>query len=738
MKNTNDKLFNYLMDNTSGFDFENFIKRLFSAHFGEEFIPLGGIHDGGADGALSSYIKEVKGKHNTFIQISTTSVEKISGKITNTIAALRKAGRDPRQIIYVTNKFLPKADVIAQEIFDTENVMLQVRDRERIKRYINENEQCNVAYYDHFKVDIESLSKAAESNITTANPYAKDPTVYVFLKHEIKNDLSKEGINKRVLDALIYWSLRDTDPSGVKLTSDEISTAIGNAFPIAKSVLLPHLNSRLSDLSKKGSQEIERLRYYSSEKAYCLPFDLRRELAEDNSETAEIINNFNSSIKHRINSEQVILSSSETDACIEVINLTVQQYFIEQGLLLSSFIQGKISGESISEQIVEDLMVKSISDSKTSKVFSPKTFSLCMSVLRGLFYRPTEEERDYLLGLSKTSCLMVTLQSSPKMLEYLNKMGGDFHLFVGSDLLIKALTEQHLEQPHKHVTNMLHICKELGSELVLTEPVLNEVFTHFHATDLEFRNNYMARELYLSATEVAECDRILIRAYFHAKTTDNGPKSWAQFVNKITDPTGLRNKSIAAKNGLRGVLLQSFGMKYETTESLEEFVSKKDVLKLAATIREKTRDAKHKELAYNDALMAYATYAYRKAKEETGIYDGFGFRTWWLTKETHIIGLTNQLVKSEGGIHYVMRPEFILNFIALSPKAADARKIFKSILPTTAGIQLGKHLPSNIMHKLLDSTKEWSELSPERISVLLSEKANELRFDRFKKYLHNI
>ena len=47
-----DKLFGYLISNISGDSFEVLAKSLFVAEIGDEFVPLGGMHDGGADGFL--------------------------------------------------------------------------------------------------------------------------------------------------------------------------------------------------------------------------------------------------------------------------------------------------------------------------------------------------------------------------------------------------------------------------------------------------------------------------------------------------------------------------------------------------------------------------------------------------------------------------------------------------------------------------------------------------------------
>jgi hypothetical protein len=174
-----------------------------------------------------------------------------------------------------------------------------------------------------------------------------------------------------------------------------------------------------------------------------------------------------------------------------------------------------------------------------------------------------------------------------------------------------------------------------------------------------------------------------------------------------------------------------------STEDLERSVQIKRVLELAERL-DGARQVKHQELSYNDALMVYATYAQRRSSNEQGIYDGFGFKTWWLTKETRVLGLTGQIVRTEGGVPYIMRPEFILNFVALAPKAAEVRKSLSGFLPTTAGLQLGQHLSPDVMHSLLDDAAEWASLPAERVSIKIAEQVNRLKHDRFKRYTQNI
>jgi hypothetical protein len=186
-----------------------------------------------------------------------------------------------------------------------------------------------------------------------------------------------------------------------------------------------------------------------------------------------------------------------------------------------------------------------------------------------------------------------------------------------------------------------------------------------------------------------------------------------------------------------GFLVQRFRMEYLSREDISTGVTHEDMNDLAERLAD-ARGAKNRELSANDALMVHAVYRQRKTHKEAAIYDGFGYRTWWLTKEIQILNFTAHLVIREGGVPYIMRPEFILNFIALSPKAASVRKSLRDLLPTTVGLQLGQHLKPDVMHQLLSGTAEWASLPPERVAVIIGDNVNRLKYDRLKQYTTNI
>jgi hypothetical protein len=226
-----DKLFEYLISNVSGDHFESLAKRLFGAAYGDEYVPLGGMHDGGADGFYLSRVSGGK-KPDTFFQFTVTDSERAKDKVVRTIESLRKVGRTPRQVIYSTTECLPKQDLLVSEIFEEHQVLLVIRDRERLKQLVNSDAKANRAFLEFFAPDIDAVKNSAKGLHGAVNKFVEDPTVFALLDYELKDRFSKDQLHGRILDSLIYWALRDTDPdAGRFLGRAQIAQAIQTVFP---------------------------------------------------------------------------------------------------------------------------------------------------------------------------------------------------------------------------------------------------------------------------------------------------------------------------------------------------------------------------------------------------------------------------------------------------------------------------------------------------------------------------
>lgn len=85
----NTKLVELALRDANGIDFEAFFKAFAVALYGPNFLPIGGMHDGGADGALVTGIYEDTSKSGFYFQASVT--EDVKKKIKSTVSSLLKS-----------------------------------------------------------------------------------------------------------------------------------------------------------------------------------------------------------------------------------------------------------------------------------------------------------------------------------------------------------------------------------------------------------------------------------------------------------------------------------------------------------------------------------------------------------------------------------------------------------------------------------------------------------------------
>lgn len=295
------------------------------------------------------------------------------------------------------------------------------------------------------------------------------------------------------------------------------------------------------------------------------------------------------------------------------------------------------------------------------------------------------------------------------------------------------MSESFLPSEHRHVTNLLKVAKAAGASLILTEPVANEVFTHLHATHLEFRNYYADQEPYISPALASQSDRIMIRTYFYAKLLMKRVTGWRSFVEMFVEFDDLASKTTRGESQLQAFLCKTFDLEPLLRVDLAKGVDMSGVEQLAAAL-----EGKKDILAKNDALMCFAVYAQRARGGEQAIYDGFGLRTWWLTKETSLLQHTGAIVREHGGTPFIMRPEFLLNFLSSSPKAAEVDPVVRELLPSHVGLQIGQHLHPGHMHKLLGHVSEWKGFPDARREIRITEAVDQLKYDRLKRYESNL
>jgi hypothetical protein len=712
------------LERVEGFDFERFVQQFFSALLGQEFVPLGGLRDGGADAVISESVFEQPGNASLFIQASVrVDYER---KIEETIARLREVGRAPRTLYYTTSRVIPRIDQVEDRLSARLSTTVKIRDFNYIVNHINDSPGTGAAFREHLVKYTEFLRAVGATRLIAPSADIEDPAAYVFLEQEAANRLGNASLLQTITDSLILWALNGTDPDrGLFMTREEVLNKIVSTLPWAKQFVRGQLDQRIEVLAAKANATGREVRWHRREDKFCLPFETRdivaRENAADEGLRIDVMNEIVISL-----GDACSLTDAETIA--RVCLRTVELFFQREGLAMSYFVSGRdpqqASPNTMSDRIEEALTALAVPASSVGLV--RENAAEC---LRRMFYGSTARQRDFLIALSRTYLLLFSLKADPRVIEYFQGMTRHFHLLVGTDVLLLALTERYVPTGDQRARNMLKLARAIGTRLILTEPILEELYTHLRATDYEFQNHYADIEPYVDHLLASQSDRILIRTYFYARA-GRAVSGWKKFVSQFASWDRLH--SGAGKEEFRDYLVSAFGLEFISKEELLAVCDVEQVRRLASTFLQNGIKDKE-ELAFNDALSVHAVYGLRKRNREAqqGPLE-FGYLTWWLTRETRIQRFTADLVRHNGGARYIMRPEFLLNYFSLCPSREEVLTTYRNVFPTTLGLQMGHRLREDALHEILGIVGEWKNLEPGRRTAKMKALSDRLKTDHLR------
>jgi hypothetical protein len=131
--------------------------------------------------------------------------------------------------------------------------------------------------------------------------------------------------------------------------------------------------------------------------------------------------------------------------------------------------------------------------------------------------------------------------------------------------------------------------------------------------------------------------------------------------------------------------------------------------------------------------MVLSVYGKRATLGEAHKPNPLGYRTWWLTKESSIRQETRDLVRARGA-HYMMRPEWVMQYIALNPRLDAIRKSYSKIFPSTLSISLGARVDDEVLHELLERLRKSKGYSEARLKVEAAALSNQLMSDFGRTY----
>ena len=708
-----------------GDSFEKFFKEFGSGVFGLNFTPVGGKKDGGADGFSDNGLFETNRKL-TYFQASIQ--DNFRDKIRKTVARLREYGREMGILNYVTSRILPDPDKSSLELSTELDVTISIRDGQWIANRINENDITKASFENHLR-GFSALRGDQRRNSSVKIPSEFNTNAAVFVSQHSLSGESRTGIRGLVLESLVMYVLEGAAVVGEGfITSISIFERMSQAFPDALRFSDEEVAERLALMSSKEHPGGRQIIWDEREVGYALPFSSRASIAGEHARFEALIYTVKEQFRQIIseNCKELEVSDGTQDTLVGAAMRSLEWVFMDEGVRVSQFLEGE--EEEISEDSVSDVVLRAIKDVGLGARNAPRFHEVIMQVLRSAFYKATAEQREYLSFLSRTYSLLFSLKYDLKIASYFKDMKSNFRLIVGADVIIQALSESRLSEPNRVTHGMIRALRSSGAELILTDQVVEEIYTHIVAANEEFVNHYLEQDKYMTLGIARNSDRVLIRAYYYSKLDSPTPalsiRNWEQFVEQFLPYREIRTGE--ARVALRTYLVEKFGMRLETRDEISAAIDSDKLRVLAAKFLGPGKKQK-RELAENDAAHVLFVYAMRVEGREIARASAVGYRTWWLTSETRIQRDFEDLTRTSGKV--IMRPQIAMQLLSFAPNADEVKNAFGAIMPSLVGVRLGNRVNPKILRDLLDKVRKVSDSDPARMRAEMQRLANKFKSD---------
>jgi len=695
-----------------GFIFEVFVQAFLSGLIGYEFIPVGGSKDKGIDGIL--HISRIHSDDKTIIQTSTES--NIKGKIEDTILKLNKNGVKFTRLRYVTNRNVSSIDLIIEELFSKYEKQITINDIKWLTSNCNDNE----AVINSYRVfsDKYLYEYKVPGNVKVVANLDEDPRLFVFLRQQFDSKRVDIDLDDLLVDALIIYSLEGTDPDKcIFLKKDLIKEKISKYIKFDIRLLDEKIEARLDKLSTKP----RKIKHHQDIDSYCLPYKTRLEVQDRNLKDEKLNNMFIEEIevfmKNKFKLDGLIIRNISG-----LITKVINHIFYKQGLEFSNFV---LNGDTTStlEQNLQEVISNAVDQSSIIPSNKEKAKEIVMISIREAVYNGSENQSRYLKSLSKTYLMMFMLHWEPKISVYFHTLASELKLFVDNSIIIPALSEFYLETKNRRHWNLLKGAKNAGITMFINDTLLRELITHLNMVKVIYEKYYQDTEdFYLSDNyDFMYIDEILIRAYFYAKKRGL-VENFYLFIDNFIDPSA---KNI--KEEMVEYLKEEFGIIHISNELLDIKIDEKELVSLVNELKIKKSN---EEKAKNDAEMILSIYYLRAKGNETSESGIFGYKTWWLSKDTNTYCAVENVFNHEKyEISCYIRPDFIYNYISLMPSEAEVRNAYGELFPTMLGVNLSYHMPLEITRTVQAKLLDFKSKSPIRVRQILKNLSNRLKTD---------
>jgi len=695
---------------TDGFLFENFSQEFLTARLGYKFLNSGGIKDRGIDGL--EYVSELDNKLTSIFQITIDKNPK--KKLENTLEKLKKNEITYSNLIYVTNLSVKNKDELIDFADEEYNISLRIFDADWIANNSNDSIATQTTISNFISRHLREMQKPGRDFVV--NDFVKNPKLYVFLMQQIRGNENIDDLNNKLVDSLIIYSLRDTDPGhNILMTVDEIEASVRDMFEFEVERLRAKINGRLRVLSKKPDRKINH--HTQVKDNYCLPFETRLRIISDNVKDKKLYDGFmleaEAVIKEKLKGESVKIRK-----ITEILKKTVEIIYYQQGLEFSDFLLNGGCSE-LFESNLSETVDKVLESSNVIEKNRNKVKTALILAIRDIVYSGSPDAKSYLKSLSKTYLMLFLMKCDPQVISYFQSMAGEMRIFVCTSILVPAFSEVYLEEQNKRYWNLLKSAKSRGVRLLVNDTILDELLAHIKNSYRIFKREYQNNiDLFGNGREEF-IDQILIRAYRYAKN-EGKVSSYKSFLDNYVSIN-----SDYEKQELIDFLNEEFGIDYisSDTKEMKVDIDENDFEQLYSELKE-VKGSPGKALA--DANLILTIYALRSAHGEINS-SLEGYKTWWLSSDTVTHKAINKLFKKKYPVSCYMRPDFLYNYISFTPAKEKISTLYEKTFPNLLGVQISNHISPDIGKKVRDLIIEHNEKPNGRIKAKIRTLSDELK-----------
>lgn len=694
-----------------GFLFESFAQEFMSARLGYKFLSSGGIKDRGIDGL--EHVSEEENKLTSIFQITIDKKSEI--KLKDTLSKLSENSILYSRLTYVTNIEVKNKDVLVDLAEENYGISLRVFDANWISNNCNESPATRSVISNFVARHLRDMQKPGREFVV--NNFVKDPKLYVFLMQQIRGNGEVEDLNNKLIESLILYSLRDTDPEQDKLmTADDIEQSVKVMFDFEVERIRSKINKRLRFLSRKPDRKINHHTQGGSD-SYCLPFETRLRIISDNAKDKSLYDGFMREAEEVL-SRKLKVEEIQVKKLSVILKKIVELIYFQQGLEFSDFLLNGGSSDLFESNLSETVDLV-LNDSNIIDKNRSKAKTALIMAIRDIVYSGSPESKEYLKSLSKTYLMLFLMKCDPQVISYFQTMAGKMRIFVCTSILVPAFSEIYLQEQNKRYWSLLKSAKSRGVRLLVNDTILDELLAHiknsFRIYQSEYQNNI---DLFNKGKEEF-IDQILVRAYLYAKN-EGKIQSYEAFLDNFVSIG-----SPSAKQELIDFLNEEFGIDYVSSETKEMKVNI-DHTDLNLLVDELTNVKGSAGKARADANLILTIYALRAAHGEINSSIE-GYKTWWLSSDTATHKAVSKLFKQKYPISCYMRPDFLYNYISFTPPKDKISALYENTFPNLLGVQISNHISPDIGKEVRRLIVEHNERPSGRVKAKIRKLSDQLK-----------